>query len=88
MPWHGPLRRGEEVRALPDDLAEYAAFVDAVAREHPQGGHTPLEAATAEKYNRFASWQENKRLVGNLHRRAPGLLRDDAARVVRSLQHS
>jgi cyclase len=68
VPGHGPVCRGDEITALLDDLAEYAAFVDAVAREHHAAGHTPMEAATAEKDNRFASWQESERLVGNLHR--------------------
>ncbi len=68
VPGHGPVQRGEEVGRLLDDLDEYAAFVDAVAREAHAAGRTPLEAATAAKDNRFASWQESERLVGNLHR--------------------
>jgi glyoxylase-like metal-dependent hydrolase (beta-lactamase superfamily II) len=69
VPGHGPIRRGEEVGALLDDLGEYAAFVDAVAREGHAAGRTPLEAASAAgKDNRFAAWQESERLVGNLHR--------------------
>jgi glyoxylase-like metal-dependent hydrolase (beta-lactamase superfamily II) len=67
-PGHGPVQRGEEVGRLLDDLDEYAAFVDAVARDAHAAGRTPLEAATAAKDNRFASWQESERLVGNLHR--------------------
>jgi hypothetical protein len=68
VPGHGPVCRGAEIAALLDDLAEYAAFVDAVARGHPVAGHPPLEAAVAEKDNRFASWQESEQLVGNLDR--------------------
>jgi glyoxylase-like metal-dependent hydrolase (beta-lactamase superfamily II) len=68
VPGHGPVRRDEEVGRLLDDLDDYAAFVDAVARDAHAAGRTPLEAATAVKDNRFASWQESERLVGNLHR--------------------
>jgi cyclase len=68
VPGHGPVQRGEEVGRLLDDLDEYAAFVDAVARDAHAAGRTPLEAATAVKDNRFASWQESERLAGNLHR--------------------
>jgi glyoxylase-like metal-dependent hydrolase (beta-lactamase superfamily II) len=69
VPGHGPVCRGGEVEALLDDLAEYAAFVDAVAREGHAAGRSPLEAATAAGAdNRFAGWQESERLVGNLHR--------------------
>lgn len=68
VPGHGPVRRGDEVGRLLDDLDEYTAFVDAVAREAHAAGRAPLEAATAAKDNRFASWQESERLVGNLHR--------------------
>lgn len=68
VPGHGPVRRGDQIPAVLDDLAEYAAFVDAVAREHHAAGRTPMEAAVAEKDNRFAGWQESERLVGNLHR--------------------
>ena len=69
VPGHGPVRRGDEVGALLDDLAEYAEFVDVVAREGHAAGRTPLEAATtAATDNRFAGWQESERLVGNLHR--------------------
>lgn len=68
VPGHGPVRRGAQVDALLDDLTDYAAFVDGVAREHHRAGRPPLEAARAVEDNRFASWQESERLVGNLHR--------------------
>jgi glyoxylase-like metal-dependent hydrolase (beta-lactamase superfamily II) len=68
VPGHGPVCRGAQIGALLDDLAAYAAFVDAVARENHRAGRTPLEAARAAADNRFASWQESERLVGNLHR--------------------
>jgi cyclase len=68
VPGHGPVCRGAEVGALLDALGEYAAFVDAVAREAHAAGRTALEAATAAKDNPFAAWQEAERLVGNLHR--------------------
>lgn len=53
---------------LLDDLAEYADFVQAIAREHHAAGRTPLEAARREQDNRFSGWQESERLAGNLHR--------------------
>ncbi len=68
VPGHGPVCRGGEVTALLDDLGEYAAFVDALARDGHAAGRTPLETATAAPDNRFAAWQESERLVGNLHR--------------------
>jgi len=68
VPGHGPVCRGDEVPRLLDGLAEYAAFVDAVAREGAAAGRTPLEAARAHADNPFAGWQESERLVGNLHR--------------------
>ena len=68
VPGHGPVCRGEEVSALLDRLAEYAAFVDAVAREGHAAGRSPLETAQAHADNPFAHWQESERLVGNLHR--------------------
>jgi glyoxylase-like metal-dependent hydrolase (beta-lactamase superfamily II) len=68
VPGHGPVCRGDQVGSLLDDMAEYTAFVDAVAREGHAAGRSPLEAATAAADNRFAGWQESERLVGNLHR--------------------
>lgn len=68
VPGHGPVCRGVEIGALLDDLDAYAAFVAEVARDGHAAGRTPLEAATAAKDNRFASWQESERLVGNLYR--------------------
>jgi len=68
VPGHGPVRRGDEVTRLLDDLDEYASFVDTIAREGHAAGRTPLEVATAAADNPFASWQESERLVGNLHR--------------------
>jgi glyoxylase-like metal-dependent hydrolase (beta-lactamase superfamily II) len=68
VPGHGPVRRGGEIARLLDDLASYAAFVDAVAREGYAAGWTPLQTARACADNPFAGWQESERLVGNLHR--------------------
>jgi len=68
VPGHGPVCRGEQIGVLLDDLTDYAAFVYGVARENHRAGRPPLEAARAAKDNRFASWQESERLVGNLHR--------------------
>ena len=68
VPGHGPVCRGAEITAVLDDLTEYAAFVDGVARVAHAAGQTPLEAATKNRDSRFASWQESERLVGNLYR--------------------
>jgi glyoxylase-like metal-dependent hydrolase (beta-lactamase superfamily II) len=68
VPGHGPVCRGEEVPRLLDQLGEYTAFVDAVAREGHAAGRTPLEAAQTHEDNPYAGWQESERLVGNLHR--------------------
>lgn len=68
VPGHGPVVRGDDIPALLDDLVEYAAFVAETGREAHAAGLTPLEAATKARDNRFASWQESERLVGNLHR--------------------
>jgi cyclase len=68
VPGHGPVCRGFEVTALLDDLGDYAAFVDGLARDGHAAGRTPLETATAAPDNRFSAWQESERLVGNLHR--------------------
>ena len=68
VPGHGPVRRGDQVGELLDDMAEYVAFVDAVARDGHAAGRSPLEAATTAPDHRFAAWQESERLVGNLHR--------------------
>ncbi|SDD35369.1 MBL fold metallo-hydrolase [Actinokineospora iranica] len=68
VPGHGPVRRGAEVARLLDDLGAYADFVAETARAGHEAGRTPLAAAFAARDNPFASWQENERLVGNLHR--------------------
>jgi glyoxylase-like metal-dependent hydrolase (beta-lactamase superfamily II) len=68
VPGHGPVCRGEEIGRLLDDLASYAAFLDAVAREGHTAGRTPLQTARAHADNPFAGWQDSERLVGNLHR--------------------
>ncbi len=68
VPGHGPVCRGDDVVRLLDQLAEYAAFVDATAREGHAAGLSPLEAARRAADNPFAGWQESERLVGNLHR--------------------
>jgi cyclase len=68
VPGHGPVRQGEEVGALLDELTAYTAFVEDIAREGYARGHSPLELATAHRDNPFATWQESERLVLNLHR--------------------
>jgi glyoxylase-like metal-dependent hydrolase (beta-lactamase superfamily II) len=67
VPGHGPVRRGDEVPRLLDDLDAYARFVTTVAEDGHRAGRTPLEAALAAE-NPYATWQEPERLVGNLHR--------------------
>lgn len=51
-----------------DDMADYVAFVDQLARDSYAAGRTPLDAARSADLGRFASWQEGERLVGSLHR--------------------
>ncbi|HEY0636583.1 MAG TPA: MBL fold metallo-hydrolase [Pseudonocardiaceae bacterium] len=68
VPGHGPVRRGEEVSRLLDDLTSYAAFVTELAGEGLRAGHPPLEAVRAAGDHPFAAWQESERLVANLHR--------------------
>lgn len=68
VPGHGPVRRGDEVTALLDQLNAYAVFVAELAADGHAAGRTPLETAVAARDNPFAGWQETERLVGNLHR--------------------
>ncbi|GAA2165848.1 cyclase [Humibacillus xanthopallidus] len=67
-PGHGPVCRGEEVGVLLDDLDAYVAYVAEVAEQSYAAGLTPLEAARANRDNRFSGWAETERFVGNLHR--------------------
>jgi cyclase len=68
VPGHGPVCRGAEITAVLDDLTDYAAFVDDMARTAHATGLPPLKAAEKNRDHRFAAWQESERLVGNLHR--------------------
>lgn len=68
VPGHGPVCTGAQVPRALDDMADYAAFVDELARDAYAAGRTPLEAARSASTGRFATWQEGERLVGNLHR--------------------
>lgn len=68
VPGHGPVCYGDDVPRVLDDMADYVAFVDRLARDGYAAGRTPLEAARSADLGRFASWQEGERLVGNLHR--------------------
>lgn len=67
-PGHGPVRRGDEVDRLLDDMDDYVAFVADVAAQSYAAGLTPLEAARKHRQNPFSGWAETERLVGNLHR--------------------
>lgn len=68
VPGHGPVVRGDAVASLLDDLEDYLVFVQEVAARGRAQGWTPLEAATRHRENRFSTWAETERLVGNLHR--------------------
>jgi cyclase len=68
VPGHGPVRRGNEVAALLDDLDAYVAWVAEIATTGLAEGLTPLQLAEKRRDNPFAHWQEPERLVGNLHR--------------------
>jgi cyclase len=68
MPGHGPVRRGDEVGRLLDDLDAYVAYVAEVAAASYAEGLTPLEAARKHRDNAFSGWAETERFVGNLHR--------------------
>jgi len=68
VPGHGPVRRGDEVLTLLDQLSAYTAFVADIAANGHAAGRSPLEVATDHRDNPFATWQESERLVLNLHR--------------------
>jgi cyclase len=68
VPGHGPVRRGEQVGRLLDDMDAYVAFVAEVAGLGHAAGLSPLEAALKHRDNPFSGWQETERFVGNLHR--------------------
>lgn len=67
-PGHGPVRRGDEVGRLLDDLDAYLGYVLEVAQASLAEGLTPLEAAQKHKDNPYSGWAETERFVGNLHR--------------------
>jgi cyclase len=68
VPGHGPIRRGQQVADLLDDMRAYATFVGEIARDGQAAGQTPLELALAHRDNPYQGWQESERLVANLHR--------------------
>jgi cyclase len=68
VPGHGPVRRGDQVGQLLDDLDDYVSYVEEVARTSYAAGLTPLEAAQHNRDNPYAGWAETERFVGNLHR--------------------
>ncbi len=67
-PGHGPVRRGDQVGRLLDDLDTYVEYVAQVAEVSYAAGMTPLEAAQKHRDNPFSGWAETERFVGNLHR--------------------
>jgi len=68
LPGHGPVRRGDEVARLLDDLDAYVAWIAGIAETGLADGLTPLQLAEKHRDNPFAHWEESERLVGNLHR--------------------
>jgi cyclase len=68
VPGHGPVRRGDEVARLLDDMDSYVAYVAEVATSAHAEGLSPLEAAQKHRDNPYREWAETERFVGNLHR--------------------
>ncbi len=68
VPGHGPVRRGDDVEQLLDNLDAYVGFVTEVAAQSYAAGLTPLEAANKHRDNPYQDWAETERFVGNLHR--------------------
>jgi glyoxylase-like metal-dependent hydrolase (beta-lactamase superfamily II) len=68
VPGHGGVCRGDDIPRVLDDLADYAAHLEDLAREGLRDGRSPLEAARSARDGRFSRWQESERLAANLHR--------------------
>lgn len=64
VPGHGPLA-GPDVL---DGMLDYAEWLTTLARDGFAAGREPLEVARRADLDRFATWSEPERLVGNLSR--------------------
>ena len=64
VPGHGPVG-GAEVF---EPIGEYLRFVQELATDGRQRGHTPLEVAQGADLGPFAGLSDPERLAGNLHR--------------------
>jgi len=64
IPGHGPLAAPEVL----DGMLDYAEWLSTLARDGFAAGREPLEAARRADLDRFATWSERERLVGNLAR--------------------
>jgi cyclase len=64
VPGHGPLAAPEVL----DGMLDYAEWLTILARDGFAAGREPLEAARRADLDRFATWNEPERLVGNLAR--------------------
>jgi len=64
VPGHGPIASPEVL----DAMLDYAEWLTALARDGFAAGQEPLEVARRAQLDRFATWNEPERLVGNLAR--------------------
>jgi cyclase len=64
VPGHGPIASPEVL----DSMLDYAEWLTALARDGFAAGREPLEVARRAELDRFATWNERERLVGNLAR--------------------
>jgi glyoxylase-like metal-dependent hydrolase (beta-lactamase superfamily II) len=64
VPGHGPLAAADVL----DSMLDYAEWLTTLARDGFTAGREPLEVARRADLDRFATWNEPERLVGNLTR--------------------
>jgi len=64
VPGHGPIASPEVL----DAMLDYAEWLTALSRDGFAAGQEPLEVARRARLDRFATWNEPERLVGNLAR--------------------
>jgi glyoxylase-like metal-dependent hydrolase (beta-lactamase superfamily II) len=64
VPGHGPLAAADVL----DGMLDYAEWLTTLARDGFAAGLQPLEVARRADLDRFATWGERERLVGNLAR--------------------
>jgi cyclase len=64
IPGHGPLAGADVL----DGMLDYTEWLTTLARDGFAAGQEPLEVARRADLDRFATWGERERLVGNLAR--------------------